>query len=214
MMQQYHKINAPFKRDDNGKPILDAPSRPEFLDLANYRWDAWEKLDGMNIRIVYSTGRDSLTIFGRTDRAQIPGDLWEHIEKTWFPVMHELAYTLELSEFTLYGEGIGPGIQKGSGYGPTKQFIPFDLETPSAFWSRNDLSARIQSMGVPFACYLGHGTLPDWITRCSAGFARTSAVTTADDGHLSEGYICIPDGEFRNKWGERIITKIKFRDYM
>lgn len=205
----YHKINAPFKRDDAGKPMHESPSRVEFHDLRDHLWHGWEKLDGMNIRIIKEDGE--LRYAGKTDRAVLPAGLVEHLDEEWA----DLADFLLDDGDTLYGEGLGPKIQKGGGYCKSPRFIPFDLQRASGIWEdRLILQETIElELGMPFASYLGTHSLSTWENFCREGTFAETAVPGADPDKVSEGYILVPVGNLRNRFGERIITKVKFRDY-
>jgi hypothetical protein len=108
---------------------------PSFEKVDPLKWSFFEKIDGMNIRIILrrdsETGGLSVLVKGRSDKANIPGDLLDTI--------HEMATNrsepLEAlvgddvtAGITLYGEGYGPGIQKGGGdYRQDKGFVLFDI---------------------------------------------------------------------------------------
>ena len=49
---EYQKINTLFKRDSNNVIMPDAWADPMFEYLANTKWEATEKVDGTNIRII------------------------------------------------------------------------------------------------------------------------------------------------------------------
>ncbi len=73
-METYHKIQTVYKRDPatNYKTLLiDNFSLPEFDYLRNNEWVFTEKVDGTNIRVMYSLGK-IITFGGKTDLAQIP----------------------------------------------------------------------------------------------------------------------------------------------
>ena len=49
---EYQKINTLFKRDSNNVIMPDEWADPMFEYLANTKWEATEKVDGTNIRII------------------------------------------------------------------------------------------------------------------------------------------------------------------
>jgi hypothetical protein len=56
-MDIYHKIQTVFLRntEDNFKSLLEGQfAKPEFEFLANNQWDWTEKVDGMNIRVMFN----------------------------------------------------------------------------------------------------------------------------------------------------------------
>jgi len=98
-----------------------------------YVTDGWvytEKIDGMNIRIKLKrvNGHIEWKLCGRTDKADIPQDLLINVETMLTGVADVLYEQLMQGSLTLYGEGYGPGIQKGGGdYRSEKGFVLFDV---------------------------------------------------------------------------------------
>ena len=69
-MSEYHKIQTLFKRDMSSKHKLLIEgdwTLPEFEFLAGNEWTFTEKVDGMNIRVIFKDG--AVTFGGRTDDA-------------------------------------------------------------------------------------------------------------------------------------------------
>lgn len=112
----YQKINTIFMRD--AKNVImpyEHFTEPEFEYLRHNKWQASEKIDGMNIRIevkkesVYSEVNSiedigniigvkfTVRIAGKTDNAQIPKNLLKHMQEK-YPNEKVLA-ALELKEF-------------------------------------------------------------------------------------------------------------------
>lgn len=212
-MDKYHKIHAPFKRNDAGKRQKGTWARPEFSTLYNIPWHAWEKLDGMNIRIIHEGG--DIRYAGRTDNAQLQPGLIQHLDDVWRDAASFLAGAMGTDHFTLFGEGIGPKIQSGGLYGKAPQFIPFDLQFHDGGWcDRFELNRLIDEVcNLPFAAYLGCQTLQVWEEFCEEKRYLRSMVPGANLGCPSEGYIAIPESNLLDSRGNRIITKIKFKDY-
>jgi hypothetical protein len=208
-MHKYHKINAPFKRDGEGKPRHGDFSRRDFENYQNFPWDGWEKLDGMNIRIWKQDG--ALGFGGKTDKAVLSAGLVDHLRREW----GEIADFLLEDGDTLFGEGIGPKIQHGGGYCSSPRFIPFDLQRANGTWeNRFVLQETIElELGMPFASYLGQHSLATWEDFCRERTFSETGVPGASADKTSEGYILIPRGGPLNFRGERVITKVKFCDY-
>jgi len=70
----YHKIETLYERDERTHKL----ARPFTLKNPVYgiikEWEFTEKIDGTNIRIMWSPSED-ITFGGRTDNAQLPADL-------------------------------------------------------------------------------------------------------------------------------------------
>ena len=214
-MSQYHKIQSVFKRDpdNNFKTFLE----DEFaLDAFKALWDgvewqAHEKLDGMNMRAVWMPETQCFRFAGKTDNAQIPGDLLEFMQEH---VTRErmLATSPDLAQnpVTFYGEGIGPGIQKGGYYGDQKQFVMFDIRSHSYWHPQADVTWYADSFGVDRARLIMEGYLYE-----IAHFIEHGAPFKAlgSDDHQAEGVVCRPCVELADGFGNRMITKLKYKDF-
>jgi len=218
---KYHKIQSIFKRDRETGRFTDEFTCPEFELLAGATWDWSEKLDGTNIRITWRAveGDDPdvqavRLIGGRTDRAQIPTDLIARLEEL-FPVekLTDVFEVPKVEEQTviLYGEGIGPKIQKGGGrYRSRPDFALFDVRVGRWWLKREDVFGVAETMGLAAAPCRGEGTLQEAIEFVKAGF--TSEL--ADDPTLpAEGLVLRPKCELFSRSGERMITKVKTKDF-
>jgi hypothetical protein len=127
-----------------------------------------EKIDGMNMRAVWNPYDDpEVYIYGRTDRAQIPGDLMEQMRsfantETFTRVFGldengEPLYEKHPSQVVLFGEGYGPGIQQGGHYRADKDFALFDV-CINGRWCRWDTVTEIaEALDVETVPVLGTG---------------------------------------------------------
>jgi len=217
-MNTYHKINTIFKREQfkNNALIIGDWSEPEFEFLQNNEWEFTEKVDGTNIRIQFNTD-GNITIAGKTDRADIPKFLYEKLAsifltskfqesmKASFSTMGDGSYP----EVCLYGEGYGSKIQK-EGYlynRPDTDFVLFDIKVGEWWLQRNDVEAIARFLSIPIVPVVGRGSLHDAITLVRDG------MKSAWGNFTSEGVIAYPVVPLRKRNGERIITKIKTRDF-
>src|ERR1035438_4001561 len=125
-MKEYHKIQTIFKRSEQTKKIIIGDySLPEFEYLRDNQWIGTEKIDGTNIRVIW-TGNE--VIFkGKTDDAQIPASLVTNLQRMFTAPLLERVFSN--SPVCLYGEGFGAKIQKAGGrYIPdNSSFILFDI---------------------------------------------------------------------------------------
>jgi ATP-dependent RNA circularization protein (DNA/RNA ligase family) len=209
-MKKYHKIQSVYKRDPatKHKTFLEGEfSLPEFEYLKDCAWYIEEKVDGTNIRVNWD-GESTVTIGGRTADAQIPtflmNKLWEMFHKT------QRYHDLELPPFTLYGEGYGAKIQKGGGdyIHDGCGFILFDVMVNNIWLDRDNVWDFAQKLGIKHTPIYKIGTLLDAIQMCKDGFdsmLRKSA---------PEGVVCRPVYELRRRNSERIITKVKLKDFV
>lgn len=131
---EYGKTENLFNRDPATHKLIVGDLRcAEFGQIKH--WLVTEKIDGTNMRVVYSPDEQRVEIRGRSDNAQIHGDLMKFMQDTFtLEKMNAQFYDFmegdgrENSSVTIYGEGYGPGIQKGGGdYAPAKVFRMFDV---------------------------------------------------------------------------------------
>lgn len=208
-MSQYHKINAPWKRDKKTGAFLSEWSRLEFGLLADIAWNWSEKLDGTNIRIIFEGGV-AFRICGRTDNAQLRTDLLDAIGRL-LPA-EKLAEQFEHGA-VLYGEGIGPKIQKGGGLlspsGPT--FVLFDVRIGETWLTRESVDEIANELDLLWAPEHGTGSLWDAADYVKRGF--NTELPGAVQGTPAEGLVLRPHCELLDRRAHRIITKLKTKDF-
>jgi hypothetical protein len=211
-MKEYHKIQTLFKRDLDApnKPMIEGDwTTPELEYLADNEWELTEKFDGTNIRINYK--KDGFVLFGgRTDNAQIPTKLLNYLNQTFTP---DLFNSAGLEFVTLYGEGYGAGIQKcGGNYDPIAQkFVLFDVVVHGQdqdWWLfRHDVDDIAKKLDIESVPVIGWGSLHQAISIVKNG------LTSRWGNFEAEGIVARPTVPLWNRKGERIITKIKGRDF-
>lgn len=209
-MEKYHKIQSIYKRDPetNHKTFLDDFSRPEIEYLAGLKWEWTEKVDGMNMRIIWTRENpDNIIIKGRSDNASIPGDLIEHINNLVKPEQFNLQFA-DCEQVCLYGEGYGGSIQKaGETYGLEKRFVMFDVKVGDVWLDREAVMDVSNKLSIPIVPVVGYGSL--YIAEIKVKLEFKSQWGDFE----AEGIVARPPVELQNKRGERIITKIKCCDY-
>jgi len=206
---KYPKINSVMMRDPetNFKTFLNEWSEPEFEVLAGAQWDATEKLDGTNIRVEWHADTEEVILKGRTDKALLPADLVTHLERT-LPA-EKMRKAFGPSDCVLYGEGIGPGIQKGGGnYGIAQHFALFDIKIGGIWLERNNVEAIAAAIKVPVAPSFGRMSLHTAMELCANGFQSKYA-----DAVSPEGLVLRAPLGLMNRKGERLITKVKCKDF-
>ena len=204
-MQEYHKINTIYKRDPNDKSLLIGQfSLEEFEYLKNNVWSYTEKIDGTNIRVIIRDG--TISFGGRTDNAQMPAPLIKRLEELFLPQKDKL-----LEQFPngacLYGEGYGGKIQKGSNYKPTQDFILFDVKIGDIWLQRGDVCGIANQFGLDIVPVAGENTLLMAAEIAAIGF------NSAWGNFQAEGLVLRPKVELKTRRGDRIIAKIKCKDF-
>lgn len=205
-MSEYHKINNVYRRGIDGKLIMGEYSKPEFEALRDAHWLVTEKVDGMNIRVIYDT-QNGVSFRGRTDNAVLPKPLLKHLEETF--TVEKMCHLFS-SGCILYGEGFGPKIQKvGHLYGGEQRFILFDARIDGwhGWLHRCNVEDIAERLEIPVAPSLGRMTLDKAIKLVKGGLKSGLGDLEA------EGVIVRLYEDVYNCFGERVITKIKHKDF-
>lgn len=208
-MNEYPKIQTMFKRDmqTKEKNLIEGKwTLPEFEFLASNTWVFTEKVDGTNIRVMYDGIR--ITFGGKTNNAQIPAPLGNRLNEIFLPLVEMFGSVFRGSSVCLYGEGYGAKIQKGGGnYRSDQGFVLFDVKVGEWWLQRADVEDVAKKLGVDIVPIIGEGTLYDAVSVVKYGIMSVWGRFNA------EGIVARPKVELKTRSGERIITKIKFRDF-
>lgn len=221
-MNQYHKIKTVWKRDpdNNYKTVLVREwSKPEFEFLKYIRWTWTEKIDGTNIRVRYNcldendtSGllRIPLEFRGKTDNAELQPMLKKRLPEI-FPIENVRRVFGREYNVCLYGEGFGNKIQKaGKLYLPfDNDFILFDVRIGDWWLERKNVEEIAKQLGVRVVPIVGRGKLEAAIDLVRGGYPSYVSETPL----IAEGLIMFPEIQLFNRKGERIITKIKHKDF-
>lgn len=207
---EYHKIDTLFERDKETFVVDPTKLKSPVLNTIN-EWDVTEKIDGTNIRVMLSeTGEVSFG--GRSNNAQIPGDLVQYLIRTF--QQDRMRAALWIDETTpsvvLFGEGYGPGIQKNGGlYRGDKSFILFDVLIDGKWWlDREAVDGIAAKLGIDTVPYLGRMTLEEIVMHVRTPFA--SKIGTA----VAEGLVARPIETLFDKRMNRVIIKLKTKDFV
>lgn len=206
MFEKYHKIQSIFKRDGQGRFIMYEFSCPEFEYLFDNEWIGTEKIDGTNIRIHrYEDG--TIEYAGRTDKAQIPEFLKERLDELIANTNFDAIFGG--SSFTLFGEGFGNRIQKvGQKYiANGVDFILFDVRIGNWWMQREDVNEIADKLGMKRVPVVFRGNLSDAMDMVENGFQSRIGNVQA------EGLVLTPAVDLFARNGNRIITKLKTKDF-
>lgn len=204
---EYPKVNTLFKRDERNVVVPGDWSLPEFAYLADCPWDWTEKVDGTNIRLHWNGSNPA--VGGRSDGAQVPARLTAALNLT--PVMDLGRWRSvfpDAGDVTVYGEGYGAGIQKGGVYRPDQTVVVFDVLVGPWWLSRDDVADVAVKLGLETVPSFGQFSV-------SAAWADLTAGKLASrwDGAPIEGLVGRPAVDLFNRKGERVIAKMKVRDW-
>ena len=208
-MREYHKIETVFNRSTDGdKRLIWGDYRNETVEyLADNIWQFTEKIDGTNIRIHWDG--HNVEIGGRTDRAQIPKHLMDYLSAMFLtPEVEELfEQTYGEKDVMLFGEGYGAKIQNGGDYRSDVSFILFDVLIGDNWQSREWVEATAKMFGIDVVPIVLEGTIDDGIDYVMQH--NNSTIGNA----VMEGVVGRPKVEIKDRLGNRIIVKIKWKDF-
>lgn len=207
-MKEYHKIQTLFKRDPATKfkfLLKGEFALPEFEYLAGNVWRYSEKINGTCIRVMFDGER--ITFGGKTDRAQIPANLVTKLQERFLTQVNVFEEFFS-DGVCLYGEGYGPGIQKGGGnYREDQDFVLFDVKIDNWWLQCHDVEDIAQKFGLDVVPIIGSGTLSDMVELVRDGF------NSQWGDFQAEGIVARPSIELQTRGGKRVITKLKCKDF-
>jgi len=220
-MKEYPKIQTIFKRSESTHKVIEGEySLPEFEYLKNNLWVFTEKIYGTNIRVMWD-GKN-ITFGGKTDRAQIPPFLTDKLVDIFITKAGVFKEVFgadddndENIQVCLYGEGYGARIQKGGGkYIPDGvDFILFDVKINEWWLERKNVEDVGQKLGIGIVPIVGEGTLIDLVGYGKLGFISKWDKSESQQEFMAEGVVAKPKVDLWNRKGNRIITKIKHKDF-
>ena len=208
-MFKYHKIYSPFLRSTDGdRKLLNGCFTNSSIEyLANNEWEFTEKIDGTNIRIYWDGHKVSFA--GRTERSIIPENLLNFLNETFGLPEAEVLFEQEFGEdpVVLFGEGYGGKIQNEKNYRPSESFILFDVSYKGIWLNRKEVKEIAKMFGIDSVPVVLRGTIQDAID-----MVKSNPKSTIGNAFM-EGLIGRPSIELKTNNGERIIVKIKCRDF-
>lgn len=204
-MLDYQKIPSLYLRTPNGKTVLFGQfADPDVEMLKDIKWVFTEKIDGTNIRIHWDGHK--VEIAGRTAASEIPLPLKAMLERKFLNGNMEEVFEQLFGEKEVYifGEGYGPGIQKGGGnYRKDVGFICFDAIVGGFYLLRDSLTGLCSSLDLDLVPDYGVGTIAEAEVMVKEGLKSHFGNFTA------EGIVARPVRDLFNRCGKRIVVKIK-----
>ena len=208
-MKTYHKIETIYERDEGTGKLKVGVFRNKTVEfLKENVWEFTEKVDGTNIRVYWDGYKVSFG--GRTEKAQIPKHLLERLEELFGGDENEEIFEQRFGEkeVILFGEGYGEKIQT-NGYIDRVDFILFDVLIGDVFLSRENVEDIAKCFGIDVVPIIFEGTLQDGIDYVKQH--KKSVVSEKEC--FMEGLVARPKTELLDRLHNRIIVKIKYRDF-
>lgn len=208
-MTEYHKIETLFEREMFGKNklIIGQWRNPTVEYLKDNVWQMTEKIDGTNIRIMWDG--HNIYFMGRTNRAQIPPTLLSFLDSKFNTDVAEEVFEQMFGdkEVILFGEGYGAKIQNGGNYRPDQSFILFDVMINGNYQPRSTVEEVAKAFDCEIVPILFEGTLQEGID-----FVKKHPKSTIGTAYM-EGIVARPKVELQDRCGNRVIVKIKYKDF-
>jgi len=212
-MKEYPKIETVFNRDTEGtKKLIPYSWRDDTVKyLSMNNWIFTEKVDGTNVRVQWD-GHE-ITFAGRTDKAQIPKGLQQALNDIFLgdPVEQLFEQMFGEKQVIFYGEGYGGKIQKvGPLYGKYEDFILFDIYMPEKdLWlKREDVESIAKAFDLNVVPIIFSGSI-----ELAIDFVKGHPTSYINKNAPMEGVVGRPAVELKNREGERVIVKIKVKDF-
>lgn len=215
----YHHIEAPTIQDEEyGKQFKkrklivpaegqdEAYRSPLLAYLAELPWTYSRKVDGENIRIQWD-GEQALWN-GKSNAFQCSAEFTKYMNDTFLEEIFEEKFGRD-KVVTLFGEKMGPKTQ-GNELGLEKdEVVLYDVNINGTWLCGEDVAEIAKYFGIRtvfdfMPAMLGESkNLRELIKMCANGQFKDW-----------EGIVATPLVEMRNQKGERVIVKIKNRDYL
>ena len=204
-MKEYPKIETLLERDERTHLVIEGKWRTEeFAYLSTNSWLFTEKVDGTNIRIMWDGA--TVRFGGKTDAAQIYQGLLARLQDLFPASRFE---SLSLPPLCLYGEGYGARVQKGGGLYKSDgtDFVLFDVLIDGWWLERRNIEDVGTKLEIGVVPIVGGGSLQKAVDLVQAGVDSTWGAFRA------EGFVVRPAVDLYTRKGDRIIGKIKTRDF-
>lgn len=208
MLKEYHKIETLFERDLKTKKLIEGKYRNKTIEyLKDLKWQFTEKIDGTNIRIYWNGHK--VIFYGRTDKAQIPVELANRLMKLFAGETNEEIFEQKFgeAEVMLVGEGYGEKIQKGGLYRKGQDFILFDVMIAGNWQPRESVEDIAKAFNIDAVPIVLEGTIKEAVE-----YVKTKPKSVFGTAP-SEGVVGRPEIELQDRTGNRVIVKIKVRDF-
>ena len=212
-MIQYHKIETVYNRDmDGNKKLIMGDFRSPIVEyLKDNEWIFTEKVDGTNIRVYWDGHK--VVFGGRTDKAQLHGHLVDRLNQLFMGETNEEIFEQNFgeSEVHLFGEGYGAGIQTGGDdYIDGKDFILFDVMINGVFLERKDIEVIAKAFGIDCVPIAPPKTIDEAIE-----YVKSEPKSMVGKRiKKMEGVVGTPKQRLLDIFGNRIIVKVKARDFI
>jgi len=212
---KFDKFSSPFKKDNNFKNTTELSQ-----EFPTGKWILTEKIDGTNIRIILTKldedgkreihlGSRKLILNEKDKGSKQYMDCLKEVN------LHKIREYFEdvNSTIIIYGEGYGAGIQKGGIYSKEKNFRVFDIRIGKAYQDFEYVKKVCMDNQLNLVPILGDIKEINYHD-CKYHLHEFKETSIKEgSGGKPEGLVIKFEPVLLNKYGERLIFKIKFKDF-
>ena len=211
MAHNFQKIKAPFLRDGPNDRLVNV-NKPAFKWLEafgpNQMFWASEKIDGTSVGLKWDGER--ISFVGHTDKSQFCPRYLEYLQNRFGTPEFESCVEAIFGDrpVTIYGEGISKDYNVHYGF-PDGEFIMYDIQFDSELYAERQFVWEVAeklAIKVPFETKM---TLLD-----AVDFVKTRPQSKLNSENKMEGLVLRPLVELYDNHGERLITKVKVKDFV
>lgn len=220
-MEKYPKIETVYDRMTE-KPFKVLPEQLRLAEYANIKtWMITEKIHGMNI-VIYRSRDGGVSIMGRElEKSQMPIFLLTFLQKIFTPLLLDSVFPQpdgeNWPEVHIYGEGYGLKIQQGGGnYRSDPGFRIFDVKVGPWWLNWAGVVDVAEKLGVKTVPVLGFiETIPTTKAELWDLLRWSEVALEENDGfhHEAEGIVARTDPLLMTRGGDRLMWKLKARDF-
>lgn len=212
---KFSKFSSPFKKDDN---FFNLPELSQ--ELPKGRWILTEKIDGTNIRIILTKLDDEGNRDIYVGSRKLILNLDDKQSKVYTDCIKEVNLN-KLKEYfkdvnstvIIYGEGYGAGIQKGGIYSKEKNFRVFDIRIGEAYQDFEYVQKVCVDNQLNLVPIIDEVEIISYVD-CIAQLKQFQETLIKEgDGGKPEGIVYKFEPVLLNKYKERLIFKVKFKDF-
>lgn len=224
---RYHHIEAPTASDKErskkvGRRVLALPwertdkpkiwREPELEYLSRNKWSYKRKLDGENMRVMWDG--EKAVWNGKSDDFVCSEETIEMMNRTFQEEIFEEKFGRE-KIVLLFGERMGPKCQGNELELSESTFVLFDAKVGDTWLEPKNIVSIAKYFEVP-SCY---DFMPGGAQKVldGDGYAETlnGLIKKTSEGKFCdwEGVVAIPEAGLFSRKGERLIVKIKNKDY-
>lgn len=233
-MIKYPSIETLFKRNESGK-VTPELRITDFDNIKNII--ITEKLDGTNAQILLSINYVTMDVkvrfcsreneIERKDIMFIANTCYKKLKidkiAEWYYnniALNQKEGRLKenSNEMRLFGEVYGAGINKGGLYSKERDFRLFDIQIGNHFTNYSNLIDIAEKLEIKVVPIIYQGPILDLLEyEKLKGFLekfQTRIIEEGGTGGFGEGLVIRPEPLLLNRFGERLIIKIKRNDFI